>query len=529
MWSCRLGYAATIVLAIAQSATAIKPNGVPSLPESLRLKYGQVALSSSIQELNVSVPVDHFHNETQYEPHSDDFFPLRYFLEPSYYKPGGPVIVIAAGEVTAEYRKPLLSDSVGALLARATSGLLLVLEHRYYGSSFPVSDLSGSNYRFLTTEQAVADAAYFAQHAQFPGLEDQNLTSASTPWIIYGGSYAGAFAAIARKLHPDAFWGAISSSGVTRAVYDYWEYNEAARLFAPGDCGPTMANMTYVVDTALFSSDSSKSGTIKGLFGSSSSVSDADFGSSIAHPSSAMQDESWVQGGSDTTLDRYCATITSGQLAYPGLERSRATAEQLVQDAGLDKGSATTLLNYVGLQGRSNQKRLRAAQVQQRSAQLSDGGSWYYQTCTQWGFFISGSGVPASTRGILSRAVTLDYAAGGCQQSFGVAGPPNVDSINKLGGVNFSYPRVAVIDGKQDPWRAATPHRIGENADRQSTTEQPFILIDPATHHWDEDDVPASQYKPGYPPKQIVDVHDQEVAFVKAWVKEFHDSKSGSS
>ncbi|PMB64374.1 putative extracellular serine carboxypeptidase [Beauveria bassiana] len=57
-----------------------------------------------------------------------------------------PVIVIAGGEVTGEYHKPLLTNSVGALLARATSGLLLVLEHRYYASSFPVPDLSGANY-----------------------------------------------------------------------------------------------------------------------------------------------------------------------------------------------------------------------------------------------------------------------------------------------------------------------------------------------------------------------------------------------
>lgn len=133
--------------------------------------------------------------------------------------------------------------------------------------------------------------------------------------------------------------------------------------------------------------------------------------------------------------------------------------------------------------------------------------------------------MPQDIQGIVSRAVTLDSAISGCQSSFGITTPPNVDSINKLGGTNFSYPRVAIIDGKQDPWRAATPHKEGANAGRQSTTEQPFLLIDYATHHWDEDDIPASQYKPGYPPKQIVDVHNQEVAFVKAWLDEFHKQR----
>ncbi|PQK15569.1 hypothetical protein BB8028_0005g10810 [Beauveria bassiana] len=107
------------------------------------------------------------------------------------------------------------------------------------------------------TERAVADAAFFAQHARFPGLEDPGPDRGAHAMdhlrrVVPRGGGGGPFAAIPRKLHPDAFWGAISSLGVTRAVYDYWEYNEAARLFARGDCGPAMANITYVVDTALF-------------------------------------------------------------------------------------------------------------------------------------------------------------------------------------------------------------------------------------------------------------------------------------
>lgn len=384
MWSPRLGYAATIFLTV-QSATALRPNGLPTSSfDTPKVSHTEDVLSSfNIQEHNFSVPVDHFHNDTQYEPHSDGLFSLRYFLETSHYKPGGPVIVIAGGEATAEYRKPTLNNGIGPLLARATGGIVLVLEHRYYGTSFPVPDLSRENYRFLTTEQATADAAYFAQHVQFPGMEHLNLTSADTPWIIYGGSYAGAFAAITRKLYPESYWGAISSSGVTRAVYDYWEYTEATRLFAPGDCGAIMANLTYVIDTALFSEDSSKAGIVKDIFGYNSSTSDSSFGSNIAHPLSALQGESWVHGESDDSLKTYCATITSQELAYPSLESSRSTAEQLVQDAGFGQDTATTLLNYVGLQQRNSDKQSKNRAPRQRKAQLDDGYSWFYQTCTQ--------------------------------------------------------------------------------------------------------------------------------------------------
>lgn len=92
-------------------------------------------------------------------------------------------------------------------MAIATHGIGVVLEHRYYGTSWPVPDLSTENMRFLTTAQALADEAYFAQNVVFEGLEDLDLTAPSVAYIGYGGSYAGAFNAFLRKVYPDVFWG----------------------------------------------------------------------------------------------------------------------------------------------------------------------------------------------------------------------------------------------------------------------------------------------------------------------------------
>jgi hypothetical protein len=179
--------------------------------------------SSTPQAHNISVPIDHFHNESIYEPHSSKSFNLRYWFDAQYYREGGPVIVLASGETGGEDRLPFLDYGILAMLAEATNGIGVILEHRYYGKSFPVPDLSAENMRFLSTEQALADTSYFAQHVEFPGLENRNLTALDTPYIIYGGSYAGAFAAFARKIYPDLFWGAIGSSAVTEAIIDYWE------------------------------------------------------------------------------------------------------------------------------------------------------------------------------------------------------------------------------------------------------------------------------------------------------------------
>ncbi len=156
---------------------------------------------------NISVPVDHFQNESMYEPHSSGTFELRYWFDATYYKAGGPVIMLESGEDTGVDRLPFLQKGILHQLAKVTNGIGVVLEHRYYGTSFPTPDLSTQNLRFLTTEQALADTAYFAQNVVFEGLKDKKLNAPNVPWIAYGGSYAGAFVAFLRTQYPDIFFG----------------------------------------------------------------------------------------------------------------------------------------------------------------------------------------------------------------------------------------------------------------------------------------------------------------------------------
>ena len=134
-------------------------------------------------------------------------FNLRYWFDASYYKVGGPVIVLQSGETDATGRLVYLQKGLLHQLIEATHGIGVVLEHRYYGNSWPTPDLSTENLRFLTTDQALADEVYFAKNVVFEGLEDHNLTAPNVAYIGYGGSYAGAFNAFLRKLYPDVFWG----------------------------------------------------------------------------------------------------------------------------------------------------------------------------------------------------------------------------------------------------------------------------------------------------------------------------------
>ena len=216
---------------------------------------------------NLSVPIDHFQDESTYEPHEDGTFPLRYWFDAQYYKDGGPVIVLQGGETTGTDRLGFLQKGLIHQIAQATNGIAVVLEHRYYGTSFPVSDLSTENLRFLTTEQALADQAYFSRNVVFEGLEDKNLTAPNAAHIAYGGSYAGAFVAILRTQYPDVYWGSIASSAVTEAIYDYWQYYEPIRIYGPPACVSATQKIVNILDTVFMKNNTALADQVKKLFG----------------------------------------------------------------------------------------------------------------------------------------------------------------------------------------------------------------------------------------------------------------------
>jgi hypothetical protein len=75
-------------------------------------------------------PLDHFYNST------DATFPQRFWVNSRHYepRPGAPVIIIDGGETNGEDRLPFLDTGIADILARATGGVGVVLEHRYYGA-----------------------------------------------------------------------------------------------------------------------------------------------------------------------------------------------------------------------------------------------------------------------------------------------------------------------------------------------------------------------------------------------------------
>ena len=70
----------------------------------------------------------------------------------------------------------------------------IVIEHRFYGESNPLPDLSSESLKLHTIQQAIDDLEYFAKNVKLPQPDGDAVAPGQAPWVLIGGSYAGALA-----------------------------------------------------------------------------------------------------------------------------------------------------------------------------------------------------------------------------------------------------------------------------------------------------------------------------------------------
>ena len=154
-------------------------------------------------------------------------FPLRYFTCDMFWAPrphgeAGPTLFYTGNEADVE----LYVNHTGWMWESASElgALLVFAEHRYYGRSWPFSDVSPDDraartspqlLAFLTSEQALADYAALVVHIR------RTMDAAASPVIALGGSYGGMLAAWARVRYPWLFDGALAASAPIWGLQDF--------------------------------------------------------------------------------------------------------------------------------------------------------------------------------------------------------------------------------------------------------------------------------------------------------------------
>jgi hypothetical protein len=82
--------------------------------------------------------------------------------------------------------------TISGLIAQQQSGAAIIIEHRFFGFSNPYDNLTSQSLTLLTIQQAIDDLVYFATTADLPMCGGDAVKPGQAPWILIGGSYAGA-------------------------------------------------------------------------------------------------------------------------------------------------------------------------------------------------------------------------------------------------------------------------------------------------------------------------------------------------
>jgi len=390
-------------------------------------------------------------------------FQQRYFVNSTWYKTGGPVLLCVGGEGPA-LDASVVSRSVhcsdATELAPQVGALIVALEHRYYGKSVPPSSERGAQrLRHLTSHQAVADIALFHKH-----ISDEFKLPSTTKWIAFGGSYPGMVAGFSRLRLPHLIHAAVSSSAPWHAKVDMTEYNDrVGAALANGAVGGSEQCQKIVVDghakiKSLLESSRLQRMALARLF---------NFCNPLALEN-AQTRRAWAGYG----VIGVPAQSNDPSSTDPGQSIGALCSVLLAVNASSSVDALATL------SARQRGGRCVDASLSQNfEDDGSDALSWPWQTCAEFGFYQTcevGSQCPFA-RGYVSVADEISI----CSQ-FGLTPSiveDNVAFSNAVyGGARPQGSRILFPNGDVDPW-------TGLGVLKSPAPSEPVMLVVGASHH----------------------------------------------
>ncbi|EJD00034.1 peptidase S28 [Fomitiporia mediterranea MF3/22] len=413
--------------------------------------------------------LDHFGNSTE-------TFKNRYWINGTYYEPGGPVFIFDSGEQNAEPLLPYYLQEYHGLsatmrLAKRYRGLAILWEHRFYGASlpFPVNAITLNQenttfdqWKYLTTDQALEDVVFFAN--SFPTSSNDPASQPAihpsiTPWIWLGGSYPGVRGALMRVRNPEVIFASWASSAPVHAQVDMASYYKAAERSLTRNCSADWVAVTKCVDQVLNGTDETRRADMK-------------FDLEFARLSGKVL-LCWTCSIELTTVYKYygfaesllpfCNLLETQNFTADPLESgiSNAHGIQAAFDAFL---AALAELDYDSIPGEPDDP------VTDRS--------WMWQYCSEYGFYQRGD--PNNPLSIETSFLSLELFQEQCNSAFPVGLPtsPAVDHINKYGSWEMSPSNVLFTNGEFDPWRTMGLASIETNSPhRQPNLTVPEYVI----------------------------------------------------
>ncbi|CAA9965462.1 extracelular serine carboxypeptidase [Pyrenophora teres f. maculata] len=456
-------------------------------------------------------------------------------FDSSYYKPGGPVFLYIGGETSGESRFENLQTGIIQILMEKFGGLGVILENRYYGQSYPFNTSTTDELRFLTTEQTIADNAYFREYATFPGV-NASLSGPDVPWIMYGGSLAGAQIAFTMKTYNDKFAGGIGSSATVQALLEYPTWYNPIMKYGPADCVSRIVDIVDKIDNLIWDDNKEGIQAVKEVFGLGDLSSLGDFAMTIAfpiggpmnYPTNTWQELNWSPLYGHSDFWDFCGNVTNPS---PPANISSVDTTLSKYTNGSPWTGLGNYANYVKqtllplcTTGRINSTDPGCFSTQNQTfyADPTNGAarSYLYSTCAESGGY---QVAPAMGPSLISRVLQIPYTQQWCTWAFpdgqfnSVPATPSLHYYNKYGGWDLHAENLALIDGNTDVWLDLCYHSNFASSPRISIDKFPSYLIAGAGHHWDSYGIKDVAAEPAY----IREAHYWEMRtvsrFLESW------------
>ncbi|XP_008824869.1 thymus-specific serine protease [Nannospalax galili] len=357
-----------------------------------------------------------------------------------------------------------------AALAPAWGALVIGLEHRFYGLSLPVGGLDMAQLRYLSSRHALADVASARQ--ALSGL--LNLSS-SSPWICFGGSYAGSLAAWTRLKFPHLVFASVASSAPLRAVLDFSAYTEvvsrsltSAAIGGSLECRAAASAAFQEVERRLRAGPGVRA-KLRAELGACASLDRPEDQAELLGALQALVGGSVQydgQAGAPLSVRQLCGLLLEGDgnhsyhTPYRGLRRA-----------------VQVITRSVGQRCLSFSREETVAQLRATTPHVSGVGDrqWLYQTCTEFGFYVTCEGPQCP----FSQLPVLPFQLDLCQQVFGLSVASVAQAVAQTnsyyGGQTPRATQVLFVNGDTDPW-----HVLSVTQDLGPS--QPALLIPNASH-----------------------------------------------
>lgn len=243
----RILVALVVVLFVVAEASVATANAkfLDRNPTSLGYGLQRLKKFRSKTLFNTAVSCDGIEELWYKEAIIDNFAPIehqkkwegkgqRYWINRQFWAgDGSPIFVFIGGEGQESCTR-LTNRMYVYQLAQQHNAMMIDVEHRFYGQSYPTTDMSTDNLQYLSSTQALADLARIIGYVKTSnGIKNSKV-------ITVGGSYPGNLAAWFRLKYPSVTHGSIASSAPLTAKTNFYEYMEvvgdAMKYFSGQSC-----------------------------------------------------------------------------------------------------------------------------------------------------------------------------------------------------------------------------------------------------------------------------------------------------